>query len=277
MEISQNILEKLVRLLKGERIPASSLDYSLIKDLDSAQVIQKHGKKGKVMYYVNNPQLFESYLRNNHDIYHLKAHLQTLPKRKPRTVGLHVPKTLEGFFVTSYEAIEVRYNDEPFAIAPPDGIAIFITKYQNFFPDSDTTIVGVASAENFKDIRKQKHLFTGKKVLFTFEPLQSKDLRKWLQGIPNDYLHFCSYDFVSLNNYFSKYRTHLGSRCTLFIPTNFQKYLEKYGSTKLYFDQLESRPGGESLNDNSIQQVIEVMEKEKKGLEQKYFINLIDE
>lgn len=47
--------------------------------------------------------------------------------------------------------------------------SLFINEYNSVIPVADATVVGIANEENSKHIQKQKHLLTGKRVLFVFD------------------------------------------------------------------------------------------------------------
>lgn len=283
MDVPEHIVEKLLRLMSGERIPASSLHHPLIQELYNEEVIQKQIKgRSKVLYYIDNPQYLEAYVRNNYGINHLTQYLDTLKNKSATRADaveaasnskLTKKRTLEGFFVTSYEPIETKLFDNTLIINPPFGTSVFVNEYRNFNLLHDTIIVGVENAENFKYVEKQKYLFQDKKVLFVFKHPQSNDLIKWLETIPNEYLHFGDFDFCALTIYYAQYKKRLHARCNLFMPPDLEMYLKDNGNKDLYNDQLRFEPKGDALNEKSIQEIVALIHKYRKGLEQEIFIN----
>jgi hypothetical protein len=283
MEVPEHIVEKLLRLMSGERIPASSLHHPLIQELYNEEVIQKQVKgRSKVLYYIDNPQYLEAYIRNNHGINHLTKYLETLKDKSATRADavetasnskLTKKRTLEGFFVTSYEPIETKLFNNTLTINPPFGTSVFVNEYRNFNLFPDTTIVGIENAENFKYVEKQKYLFQDKKVLFVFKHPQSNDLIKWLETIPNEYLHFGDFDFCALTIYYSQYKKRLQAKCNLFMPPDLESYIKDNGNKHLYNDQLRFEPKGDALNEKLIQEIVALIHKYRKGLEQEIFIN----
>ena len=282
MDVYEHLAEKLLRLVKGERIPASSLQYPLIEELYNEEIIKKEEKRNnKVLYYIDDPHFLISYLRNNDAASHLPAGLletlkieitQRFGKVRAPSNPLSKKRKLEGFFVASFETIETKLSGRTFLITPQTGVSLFVNDFSEFVPSPDTTIVGIESAENFKSVERLKYLFEGKKVLFVFKHPQSSYLTHWLQTIPNNYLHFTDFDFFSISIYYSRYKKRLDSRCELFIPPDLENQLMQNGKHELYDDQMQIAPSGDALKDNSIHQVVTLINKYQKGLEQEIFI-----
>jgi hypothetical protein len=281
MEITEPITRKLLRLIAGERIPASSLKHAIIQQLYKEQVIQKQVKgRNQTAYYCSSPQYLEAYIRNNHGINDLERYLNTLENKDATRADLveaasnskiKKKRTLEGFFVTSFEPINTTLLDQQFIIDPQFGASVFINEYRKFLPAQDVLIVGVENAENFKFVAKQKYLFEGQTILFVFKHPQSNDLIKWLELIPNRYLHFGDFDFCGLTIYYSQYKSRLGEKCSLFIPPMIEIYIASNGNSELYDDQLRFEPKDEALLDKDIKKLVDLIHRNKKGLEQELF------
>ncbi|MCA6071324.1 MAG: hypothetical protein LE168_02900 [Endomicrobium sp.] len=54
---------------------------------------------------------------------------------------------------------------------------------------------------------------------------QSKDLIKWLQSIPNNYLHFGDFDFAGIGIYLNEYKKYLTDKAMFLIPENIEKFI----------------------------------------------------
>lgn len=100
---------------------------------------------------------------------------------------------------------------------------------------------------------------------------QSKDLIKWLQYIPNHYLHFRYFDFSGLNIYYNEYKKHLQGKAQFFIPPAVEELLPSRGNRDLYnkqhlqFDEAQ-------INEVGIINLLKIIRKYKKGLEQEVLI-----
>ena len=75
-------------------------------------------------------------------------------------------------------------------------------------------------------IRKQRLLFESvlkdKPLLFVSRYPQSTDLRNWLKGIPNKYVHFGDYDLAGIHIFSTEFYKYLGDRSTYLIPLDIE-------------------------------------------------------
>lgn len=135
------------------------------------------------------------------------------------------------------------------------------------------TIVSVENAENFSLISKQQYLFKGHKTLFLsrYPQNQSKDLVKWLSGIQNPHLHFGDYDFAGINIYLQEYKRHLGTRTRFFMSPDLEDLIARHGNRKIY-DSQKANFTFEAIEEPEILQIIALLHKYKKGLEQEALI-----
>lgn len=135
------------------------------------------------------------------------------------------------------------------------------------------TIVGVENSENFSQVSRQRHLFGGIHPLFVsrYPQSQGKDLIRWLQAIPNPYLHFGDFDFAGIGIYLHEYKRYLGSRASWFVPADVESMLINWGSRKLYDVQKINFDQGQ-VEETAIQQMIALMHQYKRGLEQEALI-----
>src|SRR5690606_17515230 len=120
-----------------------------------------------------------------------------------------------------------------------DGTFKFIYEYEKFILSPDITIVGIENPSNFRHIDKQKYLFSDIKPLFVsrYPQNQSKDLIKWLQSIPNNYLHFGDFDFAGIGIYLNEFKKHLAEKASFFVPDNIEELLKESGNKKRYDEQ----------------------------------------
>lgn len=278
MDIPEHIAEKLVRLIKGERIPASSLTHPIITELHNEGVVQKQTKgHEKIVYYSQDAESLVAYIRNYYGDSNLSKYMEAVRNQSSKkltnalvTLDLENEKrkTLDGFFVAGSESLKCQLNKETYIIDPPFGVFIFICDYKNFTPPSDATIVGIDHPGNFKRLAKLNDLLNLDKVLFVFKHSHSHDLIRWLEPIPNEYLHFCDLDFSSLTIYYYQYKKRLAERCKLFVPPDLNDLFTNNGSARLYDEQLQFEPKGESLSDKTIQEIVTLIHRHKKGVKQ---------
>lgn len=286
MEISGALVDKLLRLAKGERLPASTLRYGVISELIAEGIILDQRKgRAKSLLYVADAAALTAFLRNHYAIEDLSAYASVFRKeelsraeltRSAADSKLRAVRTFKGFLVNSYMPITALLDEKKTTIQPQPGTFQFIHSYENFIPDAGVVIVNVENAENFSRIYLQKSLFEGMSPLFVsrYPQNQSKDMLKWLQIIPNAYLHFGDFDFAGVNIYLNEYKRTLGGRAKFFIPDNLESLISSYGSRKLYDRQKPSFDISE-IEEEDIVELIRLMHVYKKGLEQEILIDLI--
>lgn len=191
-------------------------------------------------------------------------------------------RSCPGFPINSYESIECSLGDKRFVVNPQEGSFGFVTDWEIFTIPDDVTVIGIENMENFRMIRKQRHLFEEylhrhrlpQKALFVSRYPQSSDLRKWLTSISNKYLHFGDFDLAGIHIFLSEFQKYLGEERTYYlIPDDISSRL-KHGSTKRYDDQ-HLRIKEINTDVEELQQLIDLINRERKGYDQEGYINPI--
>jgi hypothetical protein len=184
-------------------------------------------------------------------------------------------RSCPGFPVNSYEPIICSLSGNDFVINPPEGSFVFIDNWQHFTIPEDVVVMGIENMENFRMIRHQRKLFESvlgdMPLLFVSRYPQSKDLRKWLQGIGNRYVHFGDFDLAGINIFLTEFQQYVGDRSSLLIPSDIEKRLQ-IGSQERYNSQL-SRFKNLNCDDKRIQAVIHLINKYHRCYDQEGYIN----
>ena len=281
MKIPVHIAEKLLQLSQGEVIPSGKAKHALIEELVSERIIERTGRIQKKLTIVDNKPLF-LYLQNKHGINDLKKYIEVYQKENLQrnelveissNSKLKQVRTFKGFLVNSYIPIQATLNGKPITINFTEGTFQFIYDFENFIPDENVTIVGIENPENFRYIEKQKHLFKEIQPLFVsrYPQNQSKDLVKWLQSIPNNYLHFGDFDFAGIGIYLNEYKRHLEKKALYFTPNNIEELIKLNANKKLYNEQ-NNNFKVQLINETDLLKLIETIHKYRKGLEQEILI-----
>ena len=283
MNIPPTLSEKLLLLLKGEKIPAGKIRHPLISEMLDNGILQKQmqGRNKAIVYLVHTKPL-NDFLHNHYGISNLQEYVNTLHKNdltRSEVVAsasdskLKKIRTFKGFLINCYTPVQATLNGKPLFIKPSEGTFHFIYDFESFSIPDDVTVVGVENAENFRYIERQKYLFENIKPLFIsrYPQNQSKDLLKWLLSITNSYLHFGDFDFDGIGIYLNEYKKHLGDRACFFVPADIEHLISQYGNKKLY-DRQRISFDIQSVKENNIRLLIETIHQYKKGLEQELFI-----
>jgi len=281
MKLALNIAEKLMQLVEGQKIPASKMKYAIVKDLMDEGIIYRPGKVNSIIQLTDKQQL-ELYLKNHFEINDLRSYIDAVKNKESTRANLvavaadskvKAVRSFKGFLVNSYTQISTTLNGETHIICPTNGTFNFIYDFEGFIPAPDVTIVGIENPENFRHIEKQQYLFQDIKPLFVcrYPQNQSKDLIKWLQSIPNNYLHFGDFDFAGIGIYLNEYKKYLGSKSVFFIPENTKYLLRDYGNKNLYNFQKDNFDIVK-IDEINLIDLIALIHALKRGLEQEIFI-----
>ncbi len=281
-KLTLKIAKILLELENGEILPVSSAKSKLIDELVEENIILKSGKHKKTLKLISKEQL-RVYLYNQLQINNLDEYILNLENTDTNRADfvkaatnskISKQRVFKGFLVNSYTSINAILNNQMFEIHPIDGSFVFIYDFENFIIDPNITIIGVENSENFRQIQKQKYLFKGIKPLFIsrYPQNQNKDFIKWMKSIPNKYLHFGDFDFAGIGIYLNEYKKHLKERAEFFIPDNIEKDIVKYGNRQR-FDKQKINFDISDIKEKNLLNLIQIIEKEKKGLDQEFFIN----
>lgn len=281
MKVPVHIAEKLLQLSQGESIPSSAAKHSLIEDLVLEGIIERKGRIQKTLLVPNNKAL-HTYLQSKCSINDLQQYIQVSKKQEVTRTELVVAtsdskhtgvRSFKGFLVNSYSPIQATLNGKQITINPVDGTFQFIYDYEKFTLSPDIKIVGIENPSNFRHIDKQKYLFSDIKPLFVsrYPQNQSKDLIKWLQKIPNNYLHFGDFDFAGIGIYLNEFKKHLADKASFFVPDNIDELLKEFGNKKRY-DELKINFDSKAISEAKLLKLIDTIHKRRKGLDQEILI-----
>lgn len=272
-----SIVEKLVSIQNGEKIPFSKLKHSIIEAmLDNGILKTQIQGRSKKLIYISNKNALVYYLKNHFGIDSLEKYAEGFKRENlSRADAIDISsnsklksiRTFKGFLVNCFQPLECLLNNKSIIIQPDEGSFTFIYDFENFTLNDNITIVGIENPENFRHIQKQRKLFEDIQPLFVSRYPQTKDLIKWLQKIPNNYLHFGDFDFAGLNIYFNEYKKHLQDTATFFLPLNIEKLLSTKGNRDNYNKQSIQFDKRQVVEENVLT-LIRLIEKYKKGLEQ---------
>ncbi len=84
-------------------------------------------------------------------------------------------------------------------------------------------------------------------------------------------MHFGDFDIAGIGIYLNEYKKHLSEKATFFIPENIKSTLRKNGNRDR-FDNQKINFKIDKIQESKILDLIELIKKEKKGLDQEYYI-----
>lgn len=281
MKLTLKTAKVLVRLINGETIPNSLAKHKLIDDLVSENILFRKGKHKKSLELVDKLGL-QTYLTNQLQINDLNNYISALEsENSTRSEFVKITtdskkskeRAFKGFLVNSYNSIKAELNNETIIINPNKGSFVFVYDYESFKVPKEITIVGVENTKNFSQIHEQKYLFENINPLFIsrYPQNQNKDFIKWMKSIPNNYLHFGDFDTAGIGIYLNEYKKHLQGKASFFIPENIKSNLRDNGNRER-FDIQKMNFDIDKIQESKILELIKLIEKEKKGLDQEFYI-----
>ena len=282
MKKTAALIEKLIRLAGGEPLPASSLKGDWFEQMQSDGILLTvtHGSRKSLR--VSDVSVFRQYLASQFDIRDLEQTLSLFSDEDANRAALVAAtgdskflmrRAFQGFLMNSYQPIPAVLGGHEITIHPTEGSFMFIADYEHFVIPQDVVVVGIENAENFRYVASQQYLFQRYgSVLFVarYPQEQHKDLIRWLQSIPNHYVHFGDLDLAGIAIYEHEYYRHLGARASFFIPADYEQRIAE-GSTERYNAQL-AQYGRMAVADKRVQPLLDCIHRYHKGYDQEGYI-----
>ncbi len=280
MKIPVSVAEKLIAIRNGEKIPFSKLKHSVIEGMIENGILRKQilGRSKALVYLINRDGLSD-YLQNHFGIESLENYIEVLRRNDfSRAESVEVSsnsklksiRTFKGFLVNCFDPVECLLHGSVTTIHPQEGTFTLIYDYENFLPDANIMIVGIENPENFRHVRKQKRMFGEIQALFVSRYPQSKDLVRWLQSIPNRYLHFGDFDFAGLNIYVNEFKRYLQDKANFYLPADIERMLSARGNRDNYNNQTIQFDRSK-IHEGNVLALLKLIEDYKKGLEQEIY------
>ncbi|MCR4603176.1 MAG: hypothetical protein K5683_06565 [Prevotella sp.] len=282
MKKTATLIEKLIRLANGDSLPASSLKGDWFEQMqdDGILLATAHGSRKSLR--ASDGMSLRQYVASQFGIHDLEQTRDAFSGEDASRASLVAAtgdskflsrRTFKGFLVNSYQPVTAVLNGQEITIHPAEGSFMFVADYQHFTIPQDVVVVGMENAENFRYVALQKYLLAQYgRVLFVsrYPQDQNKDLIKWLQSIPNQYVHFGDLDLAGIAIYESEYYRHLGIKSSLFIPDDFEQRISN-GNTDRYNAQLPQY-GKMKVEDKRVQLLLDCIHRYHKGYDQEGYL-----
>ena len=281
MKISKTLINTLQQLIDGESIAYSTLRKDFAETLlaEGLLTVQTHGSRRSfraidTIALKNFIQIHYEELRTLGDN-DLKSYA-TRSEQAAETGNskLVMVRSCPGFPVNSYEPITCSLFGNEFVINPPESSFVFIDNWQQFAIPERVIVVGIENMENFRMIRHQRKLFESVlgdvPLLFVSRYPQSQDLRNWLIGIPNKYVHFGDFDLAGIHIFLTEFYKYLGNRSEFLVPSDIEQRLAK-GSPVRYNKQ-HGKYCALRTDIQYLQLLIDLINKYHRGYDQEGYI-----
>lgn len=286
-----NITIEQAKLLKepseGKKVPLSRLKARIFQQLIQEQVLLRQKESHGWNVYTDHPQSLLNYLYNHYIRCTLDEYIergQAAPSRSNniRMSGdskLKETELWQGFYFKVSEPIHAQWQGKPLTLLPyPEGIPVFMPQPETLSLPEDVTVVMIENSENFLKIETQLPLFQGLKCFFvSFYPREQHSyFIEWLQKQPNNYVHYGDFDFAGIHIYQSQYKKYVSGESRYLVPSGLLPLFRRYGKRALYNNQL-SLQALIKADEPGISELLEIIKREHKGLEQEIFNDLFSE
>lgn len=283
--LSIAFLRCLHRLALGEELKASEIaSKALLKKFVADGIINERAiSKQRRVYVCASSEKLQQYLSTQYDIISLENYLyQSDLEDADGQKSLEASKStktlrrgsLQGFFAKAFD-VNIKINGENVPVLPNGG-EVFVHQPEKLEVSPCTLIVGVENPECFVKFAQLRPLFPDGELLVVMRYM-SNSPNRWLENIPNPYLHFGDFDPAGLSIYISEYRNKLGAeRCLFFVPDNIEYLIKKYGNTSLYDNQYHLLKNIKAHQDFKMEKLIIYLNKYQKGVEQERLLNYYD-
>src|SRR3954452_5665083 len=124
MKLPVGIANKLLQMLQGERLPASTLQHLLVTKMLEDGVIQKQQTgKTKALLFITNTASMHAYIKNNFGINNLQEYAHKLNDENltradaaliAGNTKLKAIRTFKGFVVNAYQPVHATLQGKPF-------------------------------------------------------------------------------------------------------------------------------------------------------------------
>lgn len=285
MKLTLRLIENLRKLVAGDALAYSAIPKSIAEPLvrEGALSVEYHGSRRRLR--TPNPgALIASAARYNESLRDLDAAERMLLGDCSRAEQAALTgnsktrseRSCPGFLVNSYQKVECSLNGWPFTVEPPQGSAVYVSDWETFVVPSGALIVGVENMENFLQVRQQEWLLRQfmkpdeSSILFVARYALSSDLGKWLERIPNRYIHFGDFDLAGIDIFLNQFLPYVGDRGSFLIPSDIDQRLRN-GSRQRYDDQY-AKYANLRASEPSLNYLISLIHHYRRGYDQEGYI-----
>jgi hypothetical protein len=265
-------------LISGEQVAGSKLSSKLLDELMAEGLLSVVTHGSRKSYRARDVEALKRYLIDKDESYRM-LEVSSFVSRASLAAEtgnskLMTVRSCPGFPVNSYEPISCSLCDKDFVVNPPEGSFVFIDNWQQFSIPQDIVVVGIENMENFRRIRQQKKLFESvlgnMPLLFVSRYPQSTDLRNWLMGIPNRYVHFGDFDLAGIHIFLTEFQKYLGDRASFLIPSDIEQRLTQGSATRynIQYNKFHTL----RCTDTKLQSLIELIMNYHKCYDQEGYI-----
>lgn len=271
--------EKLRSLLNGDSIPGTSLPQWLTDRLSEEGLlsVRVHGSRRSIS--VTDSVSCEKFIKDcftnglsldewiDLDSASLSRSLLVRKTGDSKTMKVN---PFMGFMVNSPVPMNVYLEGSGQILGGKDGLAYMILSPETFDIPDDTVVVGVENVENFMRLNETDRLFGGMRCIYVSRYPLSSALYKWLERIPNRYIHFGDFDLAGISIYQTEFYSRLGERASMLIPSDIESRIA--GGNSGLFDRQYQKFSSLRVLDKMLQPLYDMIMKYHRCYEQEGYL-----
>ena len=179
-------------------------------------------------------------------------------------------RTFSGFLLDSIDPVQICNDGNPVTIKHSSGISYYIQNPKALSIPENVVVVGIENAENVCRLNEQAYLFEAMQCIFVSRYPQNASLYRWLEDIPNRYIHFGDFDLAGINIYQTEFYNRLGKRASMLVPSDIEQRIMN-GNTEL-FDKQYAKFKSIKIIDSRVQPLYDLIMKYHRCYEQEGYI-----
>ncbi len=270
---------KLQKLISGESLPWSALPEWIMEILIEEELISIQSNGVRKSVRAQNPTIFEKTLT---EIFTHGASLDEwiglcrnstsrsqLVDKTGNSKSMSI-RTFSGFLLDCIDPVQICNDGNTVTINHSSGISYYIQKPEDLSIPENMVVVGIENAENFCRLNEQAYLFEGIQCIFVSRYPQNTSLYRWLENIPNRYIHFGDFDLAGINIYQTEFYNRLGKRASMLVPSDIEQRIMN-GNTEL-FDKQYAKFKSIKIIDGRVQPLYDLIMKYHRCYEQEGYI-----
>lgn len=249
-------MQTLLKLKEQKELNFSSVPKELLKNLLDEKLVFVKTITGRKKRVITTDVFFEVY-----------KDLENIKSATTRSELVNEKNHSKSKKISPQNGLYVNGNCEILGVKLPlfDKSAIFLKDIPVI--DENILIVVVENFENLIFWENQLNHFQEENILFVF---RNKMMLEFIKNVKNKIIYFGDFDLAGIDIFQTQIKTK-NKNIEFFIPKNIEELVKKYGSRELFTKQWNKYKN--IINeDDKIQQLIKMIIKHQKSLEQEFFI-----
>jgi len=249
-------IKTLLKLKEQKELNYSQVPKSLIQELKTENLIEIKTLSANKKKILIKEQFYTKY-----------KNLEDIQKATSRSELVKTNSHTKAKKISPQDGLYLNGNCKIGDIQLPifTNSALFLKEFPKI--TKNILVVGVENFENLIYFQSQLKYFQEKNILFVY---RNSAMLRFIDSIENKIIYFGDFDLAGISIYLNEI-CKFNKDVTLFVPNNIEELIKNNGSSELYKNQF-AKYKNLSTKISIIQNLINIINKNQKSLEQEYFI-----